>query len=140
KFGELYLNMLARAPQAARMPEEAKANLQRIMSLPAIQGVFVASAVVFPLIVMVIVALAYFGLFSMLGRDGGFKAFFSITAFAFVPSIFSQLASVLRAFVAAPSSLMLDELCSLSPGVFVDRYSASPLFFATVNSLYFISI
>src|SRR5262245_56364151 len=140
RFGELYMNMLARSPQAARMPEEAKAQMQRLMSLPAIQGVFVGSAVVIPLLTVLIVAALYFGFFSMLGREGGFKAFLSITAFAFVPTIFSQLAGVLRAFVVVPSSLMLDELGSLSPATFLNRDSASPVLFSVVNSLDFISI
>jgi hypothetical protein len=140
RFGELYMNMIARSPQAARMPEEAKAQMQRLMSMPAIQGVFVGSAVVIPLLLVVFVAALYFGLFSMLGREGGFKAFISITAFAFVPMIFSQLAGVVRAFVVVPSSLMLDELGSLSPATFLNRDSTSPMLFSLVNSLDFISI
>jgi len=140
RFGELYMNMLARSPQAARMPEEAKAQLQRVMSLPAVQGVFVVAAVVFPLLIVLFVAALYFGLFSMLGREGGFKAFISITAFAFVPMIFSHLAGVIRAFVVVPSSLMLDELGSLSLATFLNRDSASLSMFSLVNSMDFISI
>src|SRR5262245_6544995 len=67
-FGELYMNMLARSPQAAQMPEEAKAQMQRIMTMPAVQGVFMASAVVIPLVTVLIVAAIYFGLFSMLNN------------------------------------------------------------------------
>src|SRR2546428_9563636 len=55
QFGELYMNMITRSPQAARLPEETKA-LQRLMSLPLMQGVFVASAVVVPLLTVLIVA------------------------------------------------------------------------------------
>ena len=139
-FGELYMNMLTKSPQAARMPEESKAQLQRVMSLPAVQGVFIASAVVIPLITILVVTVVYFGLFSMLGREGGFKAYLSTAAFAFVPSIFSVVASVLRAFVVPPAFLMLDELGSLSPAPFLDRDSASPLLFATVNSIDLVSI
>jgi hypothetical protein len=140
RFGELYMNMLARSPQAARMPEETKAQMQRLMSSPAISGIFVGAAVVFPLLTVLLVAVIYFGLFSMVGREGGLKAFISITAFAFVPVIFGQVAGVLRAFLLAPSSLMLDELGSLSPATFLNRDSASPWLFSLVNSLDFISI
>ncbi len=140
RFGELYMNMLLRSPQAARMPEDAKANLQRVMSLPAMQGVFIGASLVGFLFIVLIVAAVYFGLFSMLGREGSFKAYFSITAFAFVPSIFSQLTGVVRAFVVPASSLMLDELGSLSPATVLDRDSVSPLLFSTVNSIDVVSI
>lgn len=140
QFGELYMNMMARAPQAAQMPEEQKAQMQRLMSSPVLQGLFLVMAVVGPLLLVVVVTLIYFAVFSMLGREGGFKAFLSITAFAFVPAIFSQLAMVVRVFTVPPSFLMFDELGSLSPSTFVDRDSSSPLLFATVNSIDFVSI
>jgi hypothetical protein len=140
KFGEMYMNVLAQTPRAAQMPEEAKAQLERLMSLPVMQGIFIAIAGLAPLLVVVIMALIYFGLFSMIGREGDFKAFLSITAFAYVPWIFNSLAAVVRAFMVAPSSLMLDELGSLSAAAFVDRGVASPRLFALANSIDVISI
>ena len=140
KFGELYMNTLAKSPQAARMPEDAKAQMQRVMSLPAMQGVFIALFVVTPLIIVTLIALIYFGLFSMVGRDAGFKAFFAITAFAFVPGVFSGLAGAIRAFVSVPSSLLLDELYSLSPATFLDRDAVSPFVFAAANSIDLVTI
>jgi len=140
QFSELYMNMVARTPQAAQMTEEAKAQMQRLMSSPLIQGWFVGAAVLGPLVLVVVVALIYFAVLSMLGREGGFKAVLSITAFAFVPTIFSQIAMIVRVFTVPSSFLVLDELGSLSPATFVDRDSSSPLLFATVNSIDFVSI
>jgi hypothetical protein len=80
------------------------------------------------------------GLFSMLGREGPFKAFFSITAFSFVPTVFGQLAGVARVFVIPPSALMLDELGSLSPAVFLERDSVSPVLFTAANMMDLVSI
>lgn len=140
RFGELYMNMLAVSPQAARMPEEAKAQMQTLMNARAIQGAFVVMSVVGPLLLVLIVAALYFGLFTIVGREGSFKAFVSITAFAFVPGIFSQIAMVVRASVVLPSLLLLDEIGSLSPATFIDRGSASPVLFAAVNSIDLVSI
>jgi hypothetical protein len=64
----------------------------------------------------------------------------SITAYAFVPIIFSQLAGLLRAFVVPSSQLMLDELGSLSAAIFLDRDAVSPVMFAAANSIDFITL
>jgi len=140
RFGELYMTMLNRSPQAAQMPEEAKQRIQGVMMSPAVQGAYVASAVVLPALLVLFIAAIYFGLFSMLGREGPFKAFFSITAFSFVPTVFGQLAGVARVFVIPPSALMLDELGSLSPAVFLERDSVSPVLFAAANMMDLVSI
>jgi len=140
KFGELYMNMLAVTPQLAQMPEEAKANMQRLMNSPAINGVFIGFAIVGPLLMILIVTALYFGAFTIAGREGGFKAFLSITAFAFVPIIFSYIAMIVRAFVVVPSLLMLDEIGSLSPAPFLDRGAVTPLVFAAINSIDLVTI
>jgi hypothetical protein len=112
---------------------------QRLNS-PLVKGFTVVASVISPVILILIVAGIYFGLFTLAGREGSFKAFFSITAYAFVPTIFRQLAAVLAAFVVPSSALMLDELGSLSPAVFIDRDSVSPVVFAAVNSVDVVSI
>jgi hypothetical protein len=80
----------------------------------------------------------YFVLFGILGREGGFQAFLSITAFAFIPTVFSQAAGVVRAFAATP--IRLEELGSLSLASFLERDTPTPLVFATISSLDFVSI
>ena len=87
-----------------------------------------------------IVAAVYFALFSMLGRDGGFKAFLSITVYAFIPTVLSQIAGVVRAYTVPSSALMLDEIGSLSAAVFVDRDAVSPAIFTLANSVDVVSI
>jgi Yip1 domain len=139
-FGEMYMRMLEKTPQGANMSVDQKAQMQKVMGGPVGKGIFFASAVFGSLVVIIVVAGVYFALFTMLGRDGGFKAFTSITAYAFVPIIFSQLAGLLRAFVVPSSSLMLDELGSLSAAVFLDRDAVSPVVFSAANSLDFINL
>jgi hypothetical protein len=139
-FAELTMRMIERSAQGSRMPEEQKAQLRTAMSSPFAKASFFGSTVVVPLITIVFVAAVYFAIFTMVGRDAGFKAFLSITTYAFVPLIFSQIASLVRAYLVPPAFLMLDELGSLSAAVFVDRDSVSPVIFAAANSLDFITI
>src|SRR2546427_7321972 len=79
---ELAMRAIERSPQGANLPEEAKENIRRQMNSPLMKGFTRVSTVIGPIVTIVIVAAIYFALFTMLGREGGFKAFFSITAFA----------------------------------------------------------
>jgi hypothetical protein len=117
------------------MPEASKAQMQRVMNLPAMQGVFIGAALIGSIVSILFVAVLYFGLFSMVGREGGFKAFLSITGFAFVPLVLGQLAGVLRAFVVPSSLLMLDEVFSVSAGAFLDRDSVSQVLFTAASAI-----
>jgi len=137
-FAELVMNMILGSPGSVN-PDDI-ANLQQTLSLPMIRGAFFAGAVFMPILIIVGLSVLYFGLFTAVGREGSFKAFFSITAFAFMPNIFSQLVGVLRAFFVSPSLLMLDQLGSLGPALFVDRTTASPLLFAALSSVDLVSI
>jgi hypothetical protein len=139
-FPDLYMRMIERTPQGKNMTDEQRTQMQKAMSLPVVRGGVIASAVIFPLIIVVLVAGVYFLVFTLLGRDGGFKAFLSITTYAFVPIIFSQLAGLLRAFVVPSSSLMLDEIGSLSAAIFLDRDAVSPVVFSAANSVDFTSL
>ena len=139
-FAEMSMRMIERSARGRSISDEQKAQMRQFMNLPVAKASFFGSTVVVPLFTILIVAGVYFGLFTMLGREGGFKAFLSITAFAFIPMLFSLLASVVRAYLVPPSSLMLDELGSLSAAVFLDRDAVSPVVFAAANSIDFTSI
>ena len=139
-FPELTMRMIERSTQGARMPDEQKNQIRTAMNSPVAKASFFGSTVIAPLLTVVIVAVVYFAVFTMVGRDAGFKAFLSITTFAFVPMIFSQLAALLRAYLVPPAFLMLDELGSLSAAVFLDRDSVTPVVFTAANSVDFISI
>lgn len=140
KYGEMYMNMITHSPQGARMPPEQRANMEKVMSLPAIQGALIGASIVFTVVIVVVIALIYFALFTIVGREGGFKAFLSITAYAFVPMIFSHMAAVARAFVMPTATLMFDELASISPSAFLERDTVSPLLFATSTSVDLVSL
>jgi hypothetical protein len=141
---ELAMRTIERSFGRSNLSDEQKAEIrERIKSQvnsPIAKGLSFASTFIGPVFVVLFVTLIYFGLFTMLGREGSFKAFLSVTAFACVPMIFRQMASVLRAWVVPASVIMPDELGSLSPAVFLDRDSVSPVVFAAVNSMDLVSI
>ena len=140
KLDSAELTMRALERSRSNLSDEQKAQLRRQMGSPVVKVFTFVSAVVGALLVVLIVAGIYFALFTMLGREGSFKAFLSITAYAFVPRIFGSLAAVLSAYVVPPSSLMPDELGSLSPAVFLDRDAMSPVVFTAVNTIDLVTI
>jgi len=140
KLDSAELMMRALERSRSNLSDEQKAQLRRQMGSPVVKVFTFVSAVVGALLVVLIVAGIYFALFTMLGREGSFKAFLSITAYAFVPTIFRSLAAVLSAYVVPPSSLMPDELGSLSPAVFLDRDAMSPVLFTAVNTIDLVTI
>ena len=101
--------------------DQQKDLIRQQMGSPVVKGFTFVSTAVTPVVIILVVALIYFALFTILGREGGFKSFLSITAFAFVPLIFRQLAALISAYFLPSSAIMLDELGSLSPAVFLDR-------------------
>ena len=139
-FPELYMRMITRSSQGSRLTDEQKAQMQQTLNRPLVRASFFASTALTPLGTIVLVTGVYFLLFTIIGRDGGFKAYLSITAFAFLPIIFSQLAALVRAYTVPSNFLMLDELGSLSAAVFLDRDSVSPVLFTAANSFDLISI
>jgi hypothetical protein len=137
---ELAMRAIERSSRGSSLSDEQKTQLRRQMDSPVVKGFTFVSAVLGALLLVLIVAGIYFAVFTMLGREGSFKAFLSITAYAFVPTIFRSMAVMLSAYVVPPASLMLDELGSLSPAVFLDRDSVSPVLFAAVNMIDLVSI
>jgi hypothetical protein len=137
---ELAMRAIERSSRGSSLSDEQKTQLRRQMDSPVVKGFTFVSAVLGALLQVLIVAGIYFAVFTMLGREGSFKAFLSITAYAFVPTIFRSMAVMLSAYVVPPASLMLDELGSLSPAVFLDRDSVSPVLFAAVNMIDLVSI
>jgi hypothetical protein len=122
------------------MTDDQKAQMKKVMSSPIVKAAVPAFSVIGTLFTIVVVAGIYFLVFSLVGREGGFKAYLSVTSFAFVPIIFSSIATTVRAFTMPSSSLMLDEIGSLSAAVFVDRDAVSPVIFTIANSIDLVSI
>jgi hypothetical protein len=130
---EVGMRVIERTPGAANFSEEQRAMVRSQIKAFDTLGL-AATVVIVPLSIVVIAGL-YFGVFSILGRVGGFKEFLSITSFAFVPIIFSQLAAIARAFTMPQETIMPDEMGSISLAAFLDRQTTSPAWFSAVNSV-----
>jgi len=137
-MGEVMLRTLE---QQGRAPSgEQRDRMLAMMNGPAARAFGAISAVVVPTVTVVFVAVVFFGLFTLLGREGGFKAFFAVTAFAFVPSIVRTAAAVLTMIVVPQSQLMLDELGNIGPAVMLDRSAVSSKVFAAVAQIDVVSL
>jgi hypothetical protein len=122
------------------LPDDQKQRIRDFMHSTLYKVLTQVAAIAGSLVLITLTCVLYFALFTMLGREGSFKAFFSITAFAFIPIILSQLTALISVFVVPQSAIMPDELGSLSPAVFLDRSAMPPALFAAVNSIDVVSI
>jgi len=137
-MGEVMLRTLE---QQGRAPSgEQRDRMLAVMNGTAARAFGAISAVVVPTVTVVFVAVVFFGLFTLLGREDGFKAFFAVTAFAFVPSIVRTAAAVLTMIVVPQSQLMLDELGNIGPAVMLDRSAVSSKVFAAVAQIDVVSL
>src|SRR5437867_3874205 len=93
-FGQIALRQIERSPRGANLSEEQKQNAARVSRQLA--PVFVAFGTIAPALFVTIAAGLYFGIFSMLGRTAGFKAFYAVTLFAYIPLLVRQFASVVQ--------------------------------------------
>jgi hypothetical protein len=80
-----------------------------------------------PLPIVTFISLLFFVCFSILGRAATFKSFWSVTAFAFVPTIVLSLAAMLTVLVLEPSLATLKLAYSFSPTVFLNSSAMSGL-------------
>jgi Yip1 domain len=140
KVPDLPLRVIEHSRRAVNMSEEAKNQLRQRMESPTTRTFTMVFSGLGPVLLVLIVSAIYFSAFTILGREDGFKAFFAITAFAFVPLIFRQIVMVLKAFFVPSADIMPDELGSLSPAVFLDRDSVSPGVFTAINAIDIVSI
>jgi hypothetical protein len=140
KLPDLPVRAIERSPQGINLSEEAKERIREQIDSPAAWAFTIVLSGLRPVLVLLIVSVIYFSVFTIIGREGSFKAFFSITAFAFVPMIFRQIVTVLSALCVPSSSIMPDELGGLSPAVFLDRDSISPVVFLGMNMIDIVSI
>jgi hypothetical protein len=140
RLPDLPLRAIERSPKGMTFSDEAKDRLRQEMDSPAARIFTMVFSGLRPLVQLLLVSAIYFLIFTILGRQGSFKAFFSITAFSFVPAVFRQIVVVLSAFFVPSSSIIPDELGSLSPAVFLDRDAVSPIVFMAINVIDVVSI
>lgn len=137
---DLPLRIMERSPAGLNVSQEMKDRMLRQADSAAAWIFTMIFSGLRPVLLLLIVSATYFSIFTVIGIQGHFKEFFSITTFAFVPMVFRQVAAALSALFVPSTSIMPDELGSLSPAVFLDRDSVSPLMFTAVNMIDIVSI
>ena len=136
--GELALRQLERSGRAQQMTEEQK---ERVLAQSRkLTPVFIATAAIGPVIIITFATAIYFAIFTIIGREGTFKTFYAVTAFAYLPLVVRQLAAMIQVSVVPPSSIVPQELGSLSLAVFLDPTSVSRLVYAIALALDITSI
>ncbi len=91
------------------------------------------SAFLGPILLVSIVTVIYFGIFTILGREAPFKAFLAVTSFAFLPLLLRQLAGIVRALVSPETSLLPDEIGSISAALLLDPNRVSPTIYVAAG-------
>src|SRR5262249_21059075 len=130
-FGQVALRQIERSPRAANMSDEQKQNAVRVSRQLA--PVFIAFGTIAPALFITIAAGLYFGIFSMIGRTAGFKAFYAVTLFAYIPLLIRQLASVVQLLGIPSEQIDVNELGNLSAALFLDRSDVSKVVYALAS-------
>jgi hypothetical protein len=127
-FGDMVKQQLEKTRQGQQMTEEQKQNVVRIYR--TLGPVLIIVGAAFPVILVTIATVVYFGIFTMLGREGNFKAFYAVTALAYAPLIVRQIVAAIQLFAIPTSQLDLNDLGNMSGQLFLDPASGSKMLFA----------
>src|SRR5437660_1057726 len=91
KLPDLPMRAIERSPQGMNLSDEAKDRIREQINSPITLIFTIVFSGLRPLILLLIVSGIYFWAFTIVGREGSFRAFFSITTFTFVPTILRQI-------------------------------------------------
>ncbi len=110
------------------------------VELQAVWLVGLIFAVLGPLLITLIVASLFFGIFSAAGRQRGFKAFLSVTAFAFLPTALHHLAQGVMILTPNAQQLLPSQIGRLNLAVFLDPQAVSSGFYVAAGMIDVVSI
>ena len=126
--------------QGREMTAEQKAQMTQTMNSPLVHAAGLVFGCIGTVLMILIVAALFFGVFTFVGRDGGFKSFFAVTALAFVPLMVRLIVSTVTVIAVPQGELSIDEIGSISPALFLDRTGMSKALFAAINTVDVVSI
>jgi len=139
-MGEMTQRMIDRMPQLQNMSPEQRQQMLANANGPLAHTFALIGAAITPWFATTFLTLIFFGLFTLVGRDAGFKTFFVITAFALLPLLLTNVARILTVLIVPSSSIMPDEMGSISPAIFVDRTTASKTLFTLLSQFDVVTI
>ncbi len=126
-FGAAVIQQIEKNPRA-NLSEDQKQNFAKLYRTFA--PVLVGLGAVFPAIIVAIATVIYFGIFTMIGREGDFKTFFAATALAYAPLMVRQIIACIQIFAIPQEQLDLNALGSLSLQLVLDPLSSSKVLYA----------
>ncbi len=94
-------------------------------SLAVIWLIGLVSAAIGPVVIVLLVSSFFFALFSLLGRQAGYRAFLSVTAFAFVPTALHHLAQGSLLLLPIAQQMSGPQFGRLNLALFLDVESVS---------------
>jgi hypothetical protein len=139
-MAEMTFRALEQRSGAQQLTQEQKDRIIQASTSGFARTFALVASAVGPALSIACVALVYFAIFTLVGRNGTYRAFFAVTAFAFVPLVIRHIAGAITVSVVPQSSLQVDEIGSISPSIFLDRDAVSPALFAAFNQLDVVSL
>jgi hypothetical protein len=139
-MGQVTLRMLEQSPRFQQLTAQQKEQIAANSNSPLTHAMSFVGGIITPTLMITLLTVIFFGLFTLVGRNGRFKTFFTITAFAMVPLLIRYAAGILSILFVPSSSIMPDEIGSISPSIFVDRTAVSRTVFGLLNQLDVITI
>lgn len=133
--GEIAIRQVERQMRGQPIPDELREQIIRGTENPVLRTVGFVFSVIGPLIQVAVISLIYFGLFSLLGREAGYRSFFAVTTFAFIPIIFRMVAMSISVLTLPSSAIFPEELGAISPSVFLDPESVSRVLYVAVSMI-----
>ena len=109
-------------------------------SLAILWLIGLVSAAIGPVVIVLLVSSFFFALFSVLGRRGGYRAFLSVTAFAFVPTALHHLAQGGLLLLPISQQMSTPQFGRLNLALFLDSQSVSSGVFVAAGMIDVISL
>ena len=136
--GEIALKVLEQ--RQTQLTQEQKDQIVAQSNSPVVKGIGVVVGALVPTLTILVASAVFFGVFTLIGREGGFKSYFAVTALAHVPMLLRLIVSAVMVATIPQSSLALDEIGSISPSLLLDRAGMSKVLFTLINSIDVVSI
>lgn len=134
-MGEAMMREILRSPQAGNLSLEQIEQMREGLSGNPLVVIFMYAASLFFVLMSLIAAALFSGIFLILGTRPRFMQFWSVTTFAFTPMLLSSIAGIAVMYTIPPAALRLGQMNVLSPAIFMDPEALAGPLYALAQSL-----
>ena len=134
-MGEVLTREIQRSPQAGNMSQEQLAEMREGLSNSpwVIVPMYALSSL--SVVATFVTALVYYLIFLVLGSRSRFLAFWSVTVFAFTPTLVASVAGIGVMYTIPPSAFSLGQMNVLSAAVFMDPAAEAGALYALAQAV-----